>query len=33
MTTTELPHGHFRRLAQFTGKGYDKGRSLPVCAA
>ncbi len=25
--------GHFHRLAQFTGKGYDKGRSPLVCAA
>lgn len=24
---------HFRRLALFTGKGYDKGRPAPVCAA
>lgn len=24
---------HFRRLAQFTGKGYDKGRPALVCAA
>ena len=24
---------HFHRLAEFTGRGYDKGRSLPVCAA
>ena len=23
---------HRRRLAQFTGRGYDKGRGLPVCA-
>lgn len=33
MTTQQAGGGHFRRLAQFTGKGYDKGRSLPVCAA
>lgn len=24
---------HFHRLAEFTGRGYDKGRSFPVCAA
>lgn len=33
MTTQQSAAGHFRRLAEFTGKGYDKGRSLPVCAA
>ncbi len=33
MTNQQLSGGHFRRLAQFTGKGYDKGRSVPVCAA
>ncbi|GAB2484431.1 DapH/DapD/GlmU-related protein [Luteococcus sediminum] len=32
MTTTRQS-GHFRRLAQFTGRGYDKGRSPLVCAA
>lgn len=33
MTTQQTAAGHFRRLARFTGRGYDKGRSLPVCAA
>ncbi|MEL4505640.1 DapH/DapD/GlmU-related protein [Luteococcus sp. H138] len=30
---TVAGRGHFRRLAEFTGKGYDKGRSPLVCAA
>lgn len=31
----DQPHGggHFRRLARFTGQGYDKGRPVAVCAA
>ena len=34
MTATEAESvTHLRRLALFTGKGYDKGRPLPVCAA
>ncbi|HIW29533.1 MAG TPA: hypothetical protein H9987_05925 [Candidatus Luteococcus avicola] len=31
--TAEAANRHLRRLALFTGKGYDKGRSLPICAA
>ena len=33
MANQQPTGGHFRRLAEFTGKGYDKGRSVPVCAA
>lgn len=28
-----VAQSHFRRLAQFTGRGYDKGRPALVCAA
>ncbi|MEL4357776.1 MULTISPECIES: DapH/DapD/GlmU-related protein [unclassified Luteococcus] len=33
MTSSPTAPGHRRRLAQFTGMGYDKGRPAAVCAA